>query len=84
MHYADLGQIGLHYSDMGDKEAPVLSLQIRSERIFVLWDPILPFLPNGLRIVRYDKRGHGLSQCPAPPYSMGALVHDAERLFWII
>jgi 3-oxoadipate enol-lactonase len=30
--------------------------------------------------VRYDKRGHGLSTAPPAPYSMGALVRDAERV----
>jgi 3-oxoadipate enol-lactonase len=33
-----------------------------------------------LRVIRYDKRGHGLSTCPPSPYTMGALIHDAERL----
>ena len=45
-----------------------------------LWDPVLPLLPDGLRFIRYDKRGHGLSACPPAPYSMGSLVSDAERL----
>jgi 3-oxoadipate enol-lactonase len=45
-----------------------------------LWDPILPLLPKGLRIIRYDKRGHGLSSCPSGNYSMGSLVTDVERL----
>ncbi len=31
---------------------------------FRLWDKVLPLLPPGLRIIRYDKRGHGLSSCP--------------------
>ena len=26
-----------------------------------LWDAIVPLLPPGLRLIRYDKRGHGLS-----------------------
>ena len=52
MHYADLGQIGLHYSDMGDKEAPCVVFANSLGTDFRLWDPILPFLPNGLRIVR--------------------------------
>ncbi|MBB4121219.1 3-oxoadipate enol-lactonase [Martelella radicis] len=26
-----------------------------------VWDRLLPHLPKGLRLVRYDKRGHGLS-----------------------
>jgi 3-oxoadipate enol-lactonase len=41
---------------------------------------VLPHLPEGLRVIRYDKRGHGLSTCPPAPYSMGGLIHDAERL----
>ncbi|MFT7135817.1 MAG: 3-oxoadipate enol-lactonase [Akkermansiaceae bacterium] len=45
-----------------------------------MWDPILPLLPKGLRIIRFDKRGHGLSTCPPAPYSMGSLVTDTEKL----
>jgi 3-oxoadipate enol-lactonase len=45
-----------------------------------LWDQILPLLPSGLRIIRFDKRGHGLSECPAAPYAMEDLVSDAEAL----
>lgn len=45
-----------------------------------LWDKILPYLPEGLRIIRYDTRGHGLSDAPDGPYSMGGLVKDAEAL----
>jgi len=26
-----------------------------------LWDKVLPLMPPGLRLIRYDKRGHGLS-----------------------
>ena len=45
-----------------------------------LWDDLLPHLPAGLRIIRFDKRGHGLSSQPPAPYSMGALVRDTEDL----
>ena len=45
-----------------------------------LWDEVVARLPAGLRVVRYDKRGHGLSTCPKPPYSMGTLVRDAEHV----
>lgn len=45
-----------------------------------LWDQIMPLLPPHLRYIRYDKRGHGLSDCPPAPYTMGGLVTDAERL----
>ncbi len=45
-----------------------------------LWDAVLPHLPASLRIVRYDKRGHGGSSVPPAPYTMGALVADAEAV----
>jgi len=45
-----------------------------------LWDAVLPLLSPGLRIIRYDKRGHGLSSLPPAPYLMDDLVDDAESL----
>ena len=33
-----------------------------------------------MRIIRYDMRGHGLSDCPPAPYTMDDLVDDAEAL----
>jgi 3-oxoadipate enol-lactonase len=44
-----------------------------------LWDAILPRLSRH-RLLRLDLRGHGQSDTPAPPYSMGALIRDTERL----
>jgi 3-oxoadipate enol-lactonase len=44
-----------------------------------IWDAVLPRLPP-LRVLRYDLRGHGRSDVPKPPYAMGTLVRDAERL----
>ena len=71
---------GLHWHEEGDPDGlPVLfSNSLGTD--MRLWDPILPLLPAGLRIIRYDKRGHGLSACPPAPYAMGALVADAERV----
>ena len=80
MQYVDLGQVGVHYSDIGKKDAPCVVFANSLGTDFRLWDPILPMLPKELRIIRYDKRGHGVSHCPAPPYSMGTLVRDAEKL----
>lgn len=80
MQMADLGDIQLHYRIDGDPGgAPVVFANSLGTDLR-LWDKVLPLLPQGLRYIRYDKRGHGLSACPAAPYSMGALVRDAERL----
>ncbi|MDA9990869.1 3-oxoadipate enol-lactonase [Paracoccaceae bacterium] len=80
MHYADLGHIKLHYLETGSPDGPPLVFANSLGTDLRLWAPILPLLPKSLRIIRYDKRGHGLSECPRPPYSMGALVQEAESL----
>lgn len=80
MHLADLGDVRLHYRiDGPDDGAPVVFANSLGTDMR-LWDPILPLLPAGLRILRYDKRGHGLSTCPPASYTMGSLIGDAERL----
>lgn len=80
MKIFDTGEVRLHYRvDGPDDGAPVVfSNSLGTD--MRLWDPILPLLPKGLRIIRYDKRGHGLSSCPSGNYSMGSLVTDVERL----
>ncbi len=80
MKMFDTGDVQLHYRVDGPADgAPVVFANSLGTDMR-LWDPILPLLPDGLRIIRYDKRGHGLSSCPPAPYTMGALVTDVERL----
>ncbi|UWQ46250.1 3-oxoadipate enol-lactonase [Leisingera aquaemixtae] len=80
MQIADLGDVQLHYRIDGDPDgAPIVFANSLGTDLRV-WDAVVDRLPAGLRIIRYDKRGHGLSSCPPAPYSMGALVRDAERL----
>ncbi|WP_170782936.1 3-oxoadipate enol-lactonase [Ruegeria lacuscaerulensis] len=80
MQIADLGDVQLHYRIDGDPNGVPVVFANSLGTDMRLWDAVLPHLPAGLRIIRYDKRGHGLSSCPTGPYSMGALVRDAEAL----
>lgn len=43
-----------------------------------LWDALLPRLPT--RTLRIDLRGHGGPDTPLPPYAIGRLIRDVERL----
>ncbi len=80
MRIADLGDVQLHYRVDGDPDgAPVVFANSLGTDLR-LWDKIIPLLPDGLRLIRYDKRGHGLSSLPPAPYAMGGLVRDLERL----
>ena len=44
-----------------------------------VWSGLAPRL-SGHRILRLDLRGHGASDTPTPPYTMGAMIRDVERL----
>ncbi|MEM6407108.1 MAG: 3-oxoadipate enol-lactonase [Pseudomonadota bacterium] len=72
--------ITMGYRDDGPPNGPPIVFANSLGTDMRLWDPVLPHLPKNLRIIRYDMRGHGASEVPDPPYSMGALVRDAEAL----
>jgi 3-oxoadipate enol-lactonase len=80
MQMADLGDIRLHYRIDGHEGGAPLVFVNSLGTDFRLWDQVMPLLPAGLRVLRFDKRGHGLSDCPPAPYNMGTLVRDTERL----
>jgi len=76
----DHGEVRLHYLDEGPRDgAPVVFAHALGTGT-LLWDAVIPLLPPSLRVIRYDARGHGQSSCPPAPYSMGALIRDAECL----
>lgn len=80
MPFLQIDDVNLHYREDGAPDGAPLVFANSLGTDLHLWNPILPHLPDGLRIIRYDKRGHGQSDAPAAPYSMGTLVRDAERL----
>ena len=80
MKVADLADVALHYRDEGDPQGAPVVFSNSLGTDLRLWDGVLAHLPAGLRLIRYDKRGHGLSSCPPAPFSMGSLVHDVESL----
>lgn len=80
MKIAQFDDVHLHYREDGDPDGAPLVFSNSLGTDLRVWDPVVERLPKGLRIIRYDKRGHGLSAAPKAPYSMGALVRDAERL----
>jgi 3-oxoadipate enol-lactonase len=78
MRIASANGVELHYRDEGAGRPVVFANSLGTD--LRLWDAVVERLPAGLRLIRYDKRGHGLSSCPPAPYAMGVLVRDAEAL----
>jgi 3-oxoadipate enol-lactonase len=75
-----LDDIRLNAEITGPVEGPPLVLIHALGTDLTLWDDLIPLLPPRLRLLRMDLRGHGRSDIPAPPYAMGALIRDVERL----
>ena len=69
-----------HVERWGSEQAPALVLCHGLGCSTRLWDGMIPHLPEGLQIIAYDMRGHGQSDIPDGPYSMGMLIRDAEAL----
>ena len=74
------GGIGLHVNVSGMDDAPAIMFANSLGTNLHLWDEVLPHLPDGMRVIRYDMRGHGQSDVPDAPYTMGQLVSDAEAV----
>ncbi len=80
MQIAPLGDIHVHYRTDGPADGPPVVFANSLGTDLRLWDKVVPLLPPDLRLIRYDKRGHGLTTAPPAPYAMGTLVSDLERL----
>ena len=72
--------INIHYKLEGPENGPTIVFSNSLGTDMRIWDEVISYLPKNLKILRYDKRGHGLSDCTNSPYSMGTLVKDIEAL----
>lgn len=78
LQYAQSGDQVIAYNTQGHGPAVVFAHDLGLDHS--VWDAVKAILPQGLRIICYDLRGHGGSSTPPAPYSMGALIRDAEAL----
>lgn len=70
----------LAYRIEGPEAAPVLLLSNSLGTAMAMWDAQIPRFIEQFRVVRYDSRGHGLSDAPAGDYSMDRLGRDVIEL----
>ena len=61
-----------HYTLEGTREGiPLVFINALGTDLRI-WDGVVPHLTDRYLVLRFDKRGHGLSDCPPAPYS----IHD--------
>lgn len=74
------GNVAINVHAEGPEGGPALVFSNSLGTDLRVWDDMLPHLPSGFRIVRYDKRGHGLSDCPDGPWSIEDHAGDLEAV----
>lgn len=66
----------LNVSVEGRDGGPTLMLSNSLGATLQMWEPQMKALTQVFRVIRYDRRGHGKSQVPPGPYSMGRFGRD--------
>lgn len=81
MQYFNLPGYRLHYRIDGDDQAAPWLLFCNSLGTDLhMWDAQAAVLSRHFRVLRYDRRGHGRSSAPPPPYSLADLGGDVLAL----
>jgi 3-oxoadipate enol-lactonase len=72
MHFMIGNGLTTHYTLAGTGEGiPLVFINALGTDLRI-WDGVVPHLTDHYPVLRFDKRGHGLSDCPPAPYS----IHD--------
>jgi 3-oxoadipate enol-lactonase len=80
MPFGRFNDLVLHYEDEGPAGAPAVVFANSLGTDLRIWDRVALVLGAGLRLVRYDLRGHGLSEAPTAPYTLDDHVGDLAAL----
>lgn len=80
MPFVDAGGFKLHYLLDGDPSYPTVLLSNSLGADLSMWDAQMEALLPAFRVLRYDTRGHGQSECPDGPSKLTDLGHDVLML----
>lgn len=80
MKFATVGGLTLYYTLEGLMEGTPLVFINSLGTDLRIWDGLLPQFADRFFIIRYDKRGHGLSDCPSGPYAIRDFTNDLANL----
>ncbi len=80
MSFARVNGVVVHYLDEGPHEGPALVFINALGADLRIWDEVARILSRNFRIVRYDKRGHGLSELGPDRRDMADYARDLSDL----
>jgi 3-oxoadipate enol-lactonase len=79
MPFVAVHDITVHYDLAGPEDAPVILFANSLGTNFHVWGPQAAVLAATFRVLRYDMRGHGLTDCPAPAGNGGYTIDQLGR-----
>ncbi|MDX1520129.1 MAG: 3-oxoadipate enol-lactonase [Anaerolineae bacterium] len=80
LNFAPAGAITLHYAIDGLTGGTPLVFINSLGTDLRIWDRVVPYFAHRYPLVRYDKRGHGLSDAPPAPYTVADHTDDLAQL----
>ncbi|EIM29774.1 3-oxoadipate enol-lactonase [Microvirga lotononidis] len=80
MAFTRVNRIVLHHQVLGRADGPTLVFINSLGSDFRIWQEVVPDFADRFRVVLYDKRGHGLSDAPAAPYTIDDHTDDLIAL----
>ena len=72
--------IVIHYRVLGREDRPALVFLNSLGSDLRIWQEVAPSFAERLRVILYDKRGHGLSDAPPEPYAIDDHADDLLAL----
>lgn len=80
MHFATVGGLTLNYTLEGRNQGVPLVFINSLGSDLRLWDKLTLHFADQFYLIRYDKRGHGLSDCPPGAYTIHDHANDLAAL----
>lgn len=80
MPFGRFNDLVLHFEDEGPASAPTIIFVNSLGTDLRIWNKMAAQLGAGRRILRYDLRGHGLSDAPVAPYALDDHAGDLAAL----
>ncbi len=80
MEFTTINSVTLHHTSEGlPSGKPMVFINSLGTDLRI-WDEVVPHFTDRYRVIRYDKRGHGLSDCPPAPYTIRNHAEDLAGL----
>jgi 3-oxoadipate enol-lactonase len=84
MSFVTIGVNTVHYEISGPEFAPTIVFANSLGTSLALWDEIVTAFAGSYRILRYDMRGHGLTDDPVDELTIDELADDALALMDVL